>query len=193
MIKFYQYAIACLFFTLFFLENVQSTLALEGGTFKLNLGMTFPDKVGGIDYKTGTIGSAGFGVKSGAVRYEFEFKGILGNIKTPGGDILFMSGLYNLYYDFEGLNVDLVPYLAGGAGLTYAKSGVSQTDSSKPKIIKRQMTVGFQIKVGVNYVMTEAFSWNLGYEYFRTLKIKNLANDNFKAHMIALGVIWYIG
>ena len=153
----------------------------------------FPKKVNGIEYKSGTVGSAGFGLKSGAVRYELEGKFMRSSIKTPGGKITFMSGIYNLAYDFEGLHVDLVPYISGGAGVIYANTSVAQTDTSKPNIKKKQFAGGFQVKVGINYVYTETFSWTLGYEYFRSLNIKNLANDNFQAHMLSLGAIWYIG
>ncbi|NQY42300.1 MAG: P44/Msp2 family outer membrane protein [Legionellales bacterium] len=198
MSKLNQCFIICFLCSLFFIESVQSTLALEGGLFRLNGGLMFPKKVSGIDYKSGAAGSASIGLKSGAVRYELEAKFMRSSISTPGGSVTFMSGIYNVAYDFEGLHVDLVPYISGGAGVTYANTTVSQTSttgssSTTTNVKKKQLTAGFQVKVGLNYVFTETFSWTLGYEYFRTLDIKNLANDNFVAHMLSLGAIWYIG
>lgn len=196
MVRFCRYFIAWLgiSISLFFSLNSHAVLALEGGTFRINAGFMYPEKIDTINYKSGNLLELGFGLKSGTVRYELEVKGMTTDIDTPGGDLLFINGLYNVYYDFEGLGMNLVPYLAGGGGFAYVRSKIAVSTSADANEVKdNSYAVGFQIKGGLNYLTSESFSWNLGYTYFRTMNLKKVGNDNFQAHQISLGVIWYIG
>ncbi len=184
-------------------------LALEGGTFSVQGGALFPDKMGTVtigdgssktlEFNTGYVGSIGMGLKSGPIRYEGEFNFLYSKVKTSklSGTAYILNAMYNMYYDFESVGIDLIPYLGGGAGYAYVNPSIKDTTAASgtsDKLFTKGIHTGaFQAKVGLNYLMSETVSWTLGYRYFRTLELSKLNNKPFLVHQVALGVIWYLG
>lgn len=175
--------------------SVNAVLALEGGTVSLRAGVTFPEKSGNFEYKSGYLAGIGIGLKSGPLHYGFAVDAMLADIKssaqTNKGDVMLITGLFNMRYDFEGMGSAVIPYLGAGAGYVMARSSITPIVGAKAS--QTNHTGGFQAKVGLMYLTSEEFGFDLGYQYFRTLEIKNLGNKNFNAHQVSLGVTWFIG
>jgi opacity protein-like surface antigen len=172
-----------------------AVLALEGGTFSLRAGVMFPEKSGNFKYNSGYLAGIGVGLKSGPLNYGISGDFIMGGIKssaqTSKGNVILATGFFNMRYDFEGMGSAIIPYLGAGAGYVMFRSDITPVGGSSQK--KTNHTGGFQAKAGLMYLMSEEFGFDLGYQYFRTLEVKSIGDNNFSAHQALLGVTWFIG
>ena len=125
------------------------------------------------DLGYGVLGQAGYGF--GPIRLEGElgfrrndlssFTNSSGDL-SPSGSIGGISGMANLYYDFD-TGTRFTPYLGGGiGGLDLSENhvsagGVGVIDTSRPAF-------AYQGIAGISYAVDEALSIKADYRYLRT-------------------------
>ncbi len=88
---------------------------------------------------------------------------------SSGGTIWSMSGMLNGWFDFH-VTPSWVPYVGGGAGVTYAS--ISSDGSGLNLIDGSDTQFAAQLGVGIAYLHGDFLTFSLDYRYFRTLEME---------------------
>lgn len=92
---------------------------------------------------------------------------ISGNLNPLGGDQTQFSGMFNAYYILMP-ETDISPYFGVGAGATQISwNNVNRIGITPSGIDDSEVVFTYQLIAGVSFDMSERFSMDLDYRYFR--------------------------
>jgi len=152
-------------------------------------------------YDMGYDFGANLGYKSGNLRYEIEGTYIkakpdkfnIGGVTQTGvgGQSTALSGMANVYVDFEGFITPIIqPYVGAGIGYAYVKNDLNANGPTLTTSVKNSNTVfAYQGMAGVTYNFAENWAATIGYRYMGTDSTRYWGK-RFQAHMGNVGVIY---
>jgi opacity protein-like surface antigen len=133
----------------------------------------------------------GIGYKSGPIRYEAQMNYIRAEQKsiTGGRDVSGGTNIYapmaNIYFDFDMLNIDLIPFIGAGLGYAYVTANGFPGDGSS--------TFAYQGTIGASYMFDDSVSLDLAYRFFGTTTPEEQFRDAWYTNMVNLGVTYHFG
>lgn len=156
--------------------------------------------VNGADYKTGWNVAGGIGYKSGPLRYEGEVTYVRNTVdnftvngttrtNNVGGRNQDLYALFNVYYDFDSLGHELVPFLAAGIG--WGNVDVNLTDSTPGMTFafgQKENEIAYQFSGGVAFNTNANNSILLAYRYLGTTKADKLGKRS-QHHIGSIGFV----
>ena len=130
------------------------------------------------------------GYKSGPMRYEAQFTYIRGSHNkiagvTANGGTNVYAFMANVYFDFDMINFQVVPYI--GAGLGYAHLTDSALAGSSDSVF------AYQGMAGLRYHFEENITFDFGYRYFGTTEADSQFKKRWQSNLVNLGVTFNFG